>query len=97
MARTLTTVAIGTGGSMAAVATTGLCLSVAAGNPPEPALIGLLVAAVVVLVAGFVSIFEHRSRLWASEMEAQLQARRHALEMPRAALASSPQLHTSRS
>ena len=87
MARTLTTVAIGTGRLMAAVATAGLCLSVAAGNTPEPALIGLLVAAVVVLIAGFVSIFEHQSRLWASEMEAQLQARRHAVALSRAASA----------
>jgi hypothetical protein len=36
----------------------------------------LLVAGVVLLAIGFVANFEHQSRRWAEEMEAQLQARR---------------------
>lgn len=79
MAVTLITVTTGAGGFAAAVTTAGLCLSVGAGGAPEPALIAILVAAVVVLAIGFVSNFEHHSRLWADQMEAELQARRHGL------------------
>jgi len=74
------TVTAGAGGLAAAVATIGLGLSVGAGHAPDPASMGLLVAGVVVLILGFVSNFEHRSRRWADEMDAQRQARRCELQ-----------------
>ena len=80
MAGALMTVTTGTGGITATVAAVGLCLSIGAGNGLDPALLTLLVAGVMVLVIGFVLNFEHRSRLWAAETEAQLQSRRRDLQ-----------------
>lgn len=97
MAGTLITVTTGTGGLAAAVATAGLCVTVGAGGIPEPALIAILVAAVVVLAIGFVSNFEHQSRLWANQVEAELQARWHGLKMSKAVSASSLQVRPSQS
>jgi hypothetical protein len=88
MAGALITVTTGTGGLAAVVATAGLCVSVGAGGTPGPSLIAILVAAVVVLAIVFVSNFEHQSRLWADQMEAELQARRQGLQLPRAVSAS---------
>ncbi|MEX5259993.1 hypothetical protein [Kocuria sp. CPCC 205263] len=97
MAVTLITVTTGTGGLAAAVTTAGLCMSVGSGGVPEPALIAILVAAVVVLAIGFVSNFEHQSRLWADQMEAELQARRHGLQPSRAVPAPSLPVRSSQS
>ena len=80
MAGALMTVTTGTGGITATVAAVGLCLSIGAGNGLDPALLTLLVAGVMVLVIGFVLNFEHRSRLWVAETEAQLQSRRRDLQ-----------------
>lgn len=91
MASTLITVATGAGGLASAVAMVGLGLSVGTGHAPEPASIGLLVAGVVVLAIGFMSNFERESRLWASQMEAQLQARRQDLLLLGAIPVRSPQ------
>ena len=95
MAGTLITVTTGAGALAAAVATAGLCVSVGAGGVPEPALIAILVAAVVVLAIGFVSNFEYQSHLWANQVEAELQARRHGLKMSKAVSASSLQVRPS--
>lgn len=93
MADTLITVAMGAGGLAAAVATVGLCVSVGVGGAPDPISVGLLVAGMVVFAVGFVSNFEHQSRLWADQMEAQLQARRRALQSFRAIPGQSPRMH----
>ena len=96
MAVTLITVAMGAGGFFVAVATAGLCLSVGAGNTPEPPLIGLMVAGVVALVAGFVSSFERHAREWTSRTEMQLRNRRYALQLSRAVSTPSPPAHESK-
>ncbi|MFF0905729.1 UNVERIFIED_CONTAM: hypothetical protein RF653_18820 [Kocuria sp. CPCC 205316] len=93
MAGALMTVTTGAGGFVAAVATVGLGLSVGSGHAPNPASIGLLVAGVVALVIGFVSHFEHQSRLWAHQTDAQLQARRRAQQSRGIIPGRSPQLH----
>lgn len=80
MAAALITVTTGTGGLAAAVAVVGLCLPAKAGHVLDPALMALLVAGVVMLAIAFVSSFEHQSRLWATQMEAQRQARRRDLQ-----------------
>lgn len=87
MAGRFLTVATGAGGLATAVAAAGLCVTVGAGHAPGPTLMSLLVAGVVALVIGFVSSFEHQSRLWADQMEAQLQARRHVWQLSTAATA----------
>lgn len=95
MAGALMTVTAGAGGLAAAVATIGLGSSVAAGHAPDPASMGLLVAAVVVLILGFVSNFEHQSRRWADEMDAQLQTRRRDLQSLGVIPGPSPQMRPS--
>ncbi|MGX5360038.1 hypothetical protein [Kocuria sp. KH4] len=92
MAGTLITVTTGAGGLAAAVAIIGLGLSVGAGHAPGPASMGLLVAGIVVLILGFVSNFEHRSRRWVDEMDAQLQARRCDLQLLGVIPGQSPQM-----
>lgn len=76
MAGMLTNVATGVGGLTAVVAVVGVGLSLGAGQAPESVSTGLLVAGLVALGMGFVSTFEHQSRLWADPMDEQLQARR---------------------
>ena len=93
MGYTLITLATGAGGLAAAVATVGLGLSVGVGGAPEPAAIGLLVAGVVALAIGFVSNFEHQSRLWTNQMDAQLQARRRDQQSLGIIPGRSPQVH----
>ncbi|PAU90969.1 hypothetical protein CK505_08465 [Kocuria sp. WN036] len=93
MAGMLITVATGAGGLAGAVAILGLGLSVEAGGVPDPAAIGLLVVGVVAVVIGFVSNFEHQSRLWATETEAQLQGRRRDLQSLGIIPGRSPQVH----
>ena len=92
MTGALMTVTAGAGGLAAAVATIGLDLSVGAGHAPDPASMGLLVAGVVVLILGFVSNFEHQSRRWADEMDAQLQTRRRDLQSLGVIPGQSPQM-----
>lgn len=84
MATTSIIAATGVGGLAAAVATVGLCVTVGAGGTPEPAWIALLVIGVVLLVIGFMANFEHQSRLWADQLEAQRQVRRHGWQLSRA-------------
>ncbi|GAB2598954.1 hypothetical protein GCM10009696_00440 [Kocuria himachalensis] len=93
MSPTVITLATGAGGLAAAVATVGLGLSVGVGHAPEPVSIGLLVGGVVALAIGFVSHFEHQSRLWANQMESQLQERRRAQQSLGIIPGRSPQLH----
>lgn len=80
MAGALITVTTGVGGVAAAVATVGLWLSVRADQVPAPASMALLVAGVVLLTIGFVVRFECQSRLWATQVDAQFQARRRDLQ-----------------
>lgn len=80
MAGAMITVTTGVGGFAAAVAAVGLWLSVSVDHVPAPASMALLVVGIVMLAIGFVAHFEHQSRLWAAQMEAQLQARRRELQ-----------------
>jgi Na+/melibiose symporter-like transporter len=79
MAGALITVTIGAGGLAAAVGAAGLYWSIQVGHVLDSTAMALLVAGVVMLAIGFVANFEHQSRRWAEEMNAQLQARRHEL------------------
>jgi type VI protein secretion system component VasK len=76
MAGTLITVTTGAGALAAAVGAAGLYWSIQVGHVLDPTAMALLVAGVVMLAIGFVAQFEHQSRRWAEEMDAQLQARR---------------------
>ncbi len=80
MSDALITVTTGAGGLAAAVGAAGLWLSIRAHQVPDPASMALLVVGVVLLVIGFMAHFEHQSRRWAEEMDAQLQARRRDLQ-----------------
>ena len=95
MSPTVITLATGAGGLAAAVATVGLGLSIGAGGTPDPAAISLLVVGVVALIIGFVSNFEHQSRLWAHQMDAQLEARRRDLQSLGVIASQSPQMRPS--
>lgn len=80
MAGTLITVATGAGGLTATVGATGLGWSIQVGHILDPVAMALLVAGVVLLAIGFVAHFDHQSRLWTTQMECQLQARRRDLQ-----------------
>lgn len=95
MAITPIAVATVSGALVAAVATTGLCLSIVTGDTPQQSLIGLLVAGVVILVAAYVRCFEEQARLQANRTDRWLQARQHALHPATATPAPSPRTHTS--
>ncbi len=97
MSGALMTVTTGAGGLAAAVGTAGLYWSIQVGHVLDPTAMALLVAGVVMLAIAFVATFEHQSRLWANQMEADLQARRHGLEMSKATAASSLQVRPSQS
>ena len=71
----------------------GLWLSVKVDHVPDPASMALLVAGVVLLAIGFVASFERQSRLWATQMEAQLQARRRDLQSLGIIPGQAPQMH----
>lgn len=62
MAGALMTVTTGASGLAAAAATAGLRVTVGVGDIPEPALIAILVAAVVMLAIEPVPNFEYQSR-----------------------------------
>lgn len=81
MTGTLITVTTGAGGLAAAVAAVGLWSSISLDRVLDPASTALLVVGVVLLAIGFVAHFEQQSRLGATQMQAQLRARRRELQM----------------
>ncbi|KLU08494.1 hypothetical protein [Kocuria sp. SM24M-10] len=93
MAGALITVTAGAGALAAAVGAAGLCGSIQAGHVMDPTAMAFLVAGVVLLAIGFVATFEHQSRLWAHQMDAQLQTRRRDLRSLGIIPGQSPQAH----
>ena len=93
MAGTLITVTTGAGALAAAVGAAGLYGSIQTGHVLDPSAMAFLVAGVVLLAVGFVVNFEHQSRLWAHQMDAQLQARRRDQQSLGIIPGQSPQVH----
>ena len=93
MAGMLITVTTGAGGLSAAVGAAGLYGSIQTGHVLDPSAMAFLVAGVVLLAVGFVVNFEHQSRLWAHQMDAQLQARRRDQQSLGIIPGQSPQAH----